>query len=61
MSQDEFFYFFKNNIIKFEILSKLDKDYSEHEVKIYEAFEVKRLEYNIRLRDKEKFINTLKN
>ena len=42
MSDYEFFNFFKNDIIKFEVLSKLDKDITEAEVKIYEAFEVKR-------------------
>ena len=59
MSDYEFFNLFKDDIIKFEVLSKLDKDLTEVEVKIYEAFEVKRLEFQLRLTDKEKFISTL--
>ena len=60
MSDNEFFKYFKSDIINFEVLSKLDKNLSEAEVKIYEAFEVKRLEHQLRLTDKEKFISTLK-
>ena len=61
MSDNEFFNFFKNDIIKFEVITKLDKSLSEEEAKVHEAFEVKRLEHSLRLKDKDRFIYTLNN
>ncbi|MGL5752782.1 MAG: hypothetical protein ACRCXT_19745 [Paraclostridium sp.] len=59
MSEDEFFNYFKSDIISFEVIEKLDKSYTETRAKINECFAVKRLEHEIKVRNKEKYIKTL--
>lgn len=57
----EFFNDFKNGIIKFEVVATLDSNLTEAEIRIYEAFEVKKIEHQLRVKNKEKFIYTLHN
>lgn len=61
MSEDEFFNYFKSDIIKFEVIMTLDKSLTESQVKIYEAFEVKRLEHNIRINNSKEYMKVLRN
>lgn len=60
MSEDEFFNFFKNDIITFKAISKLDKDLTEEQAKIYECFEVRRLEHNLRAKHSKKLIELMR-
>ena len=61
MSEDEFFNYFKSDIIKFEVIMTLDKSLTESQVKIYEAFEVKRLEHSIRINNSKEYMKVLRN
>ncbi|MGL5753069.1 MAG: hypothetical protein ACRCXT_21180 [Paraclostridium sp.] len=60
MSDNEYYNFFKDDIMSFEVVKTLDKNYTEVQAKIAEAFEVKRLEHSIRIKNKEKYIQVLK-
>lgn len=60
MSDDEFFNFFNSDIITFEVIKKLHKDVSEELAKIQECFEVKRLEHELRLRNKNEYKRVLR-
>lgn len=53
MCDYEFYNLMKDGVIKFEIITELDKNMSEKEAKIYEAFEVNRLLYDTRLKNKD--------
>lgn len=53
MYDDEFYNLMKDGVIKFEIITELDKNMSEKEAKIYEAFEVNRLLYDTRFKNKD--------
>lgn len=61
MSEEEFFNYFKNDIIKFEVVMTLDKNLTEPQAKIYEAFEVKRLEHSIRINNSKEYMKVLRN
>ncbi|MGL5345713.1 MAG: hypothetical protein ACRDA3_00010 [Peptostreptococcaceae bacterium] len=61
MSEDEFFNFFKSDIIKFEVIEKLDKNYTKEQAKISEAFAVKRIEHNIKVNNGKKYLQVLRN
>ena len=49
MSDNEYFNFFKNDIIRYEVISKLDKNYSSTQALIYEQFEIKKLEHQLKI------------
>lgn len=49
MSDNEYFNFFKNDIIRFEVIAKLDKNYSNTQALIYEQFEIKKLENQLKI------------
>lgn len=61
MSDEQFFNYFKNDIIKFEVIKTLDKNLTESQAKIEEAFEVKRLEHNIRINNSKEYMKVLRN
>ena len=49
MSDNEYFNFFKNDIIRYEVISKLDKNYSSTQALIYEQFEIRKLENQLKI------------
>ena len=61
MSEDEFLNYFKSDIIKFEVIMTLDKSLTESQVKIYEAFEVRRLEHKLKINNSKEYMNVLRN